>query len=343
MIKDSKTNLEEVAVVILNYNGKTFLETFLPSVINNSGNAKIIVADNNSTDNSILYLEENYPKLKIINLKNNYGFCGGYNRTLSQIKAKYYVLLNSDVEVTANWLNPLFEILENNQNIAACQPKIKSYHERDKFEYAGAAGGFIDFLGYPFARGRVFDSLETDQNQYNDEIEIFWATGACMFIRAELYHKFKGFNELFFAHMEEIDLCWRLKNVGYKIYYTGKSQVYHIGGGTLNRTNPRKTFYNFRNGLILLFNNLSNKKLIPIVFVRLILDGLAGIKFLLSGEIKNLFAIFKAHISFYYHIPKLWKHRKFAQKNVFKHCSLYNNSIVLQYYYYKKKDYKSLD
>jgi GT2 family glycosyltransferase len=292
--------LKKVAVVILNWNGRFFLETFLPSVVKYSINeARIIVADNNSTDDSLIFLKENYPEIEIIINKHNYGFAKGYNEALKHVEAEYFVLLNSDVEVTENWITPIISLMDKDKNIAACQPKIKDYNNQEYFEYAGAAGGFIDYLGYPLCRGRVFNHLEEDLGQYNDETEIFWATGACLFVRAEYYNQIKGLDNHFFAHMEEIDLCWRLKNIGYKIMYSPYSTVYHVGGGTLNKINPRKTYLNFRNNLFLLHKNLPKNRRVWIIFLRLMLDGLAGIKLLLEGKPKHTLAIIKAHFKFY--------------------------------------------
>ena len=240
--------MTKTAVVILNYNGEKFLREFLPVVIKLSGNAKIVVADNGSTDLSVELLKQKFPTVELIRLDNNYGFCGGYNRALKQVEAEYYVLLNSDVEVTPEWLEPLVALLDSSSDIAAAQPKVLSYNDKDHFEYAGAAGGFMDSLGYPFCRGRLFDITEKDTGQYNDTREVFWATGACLIIRSAVYHKLGGLDEDFFAHMEEIDLCWKVQRAGHKVYYCGTSHVFHVGGGTLSKSNPRKTYYNLRNG-----------------------------------------------------------------------------------------------
>lgn len=250
--------MKKTAVVILNWNGRKFLKKFLPDVIKFSKkDAEVIVADNASTDDSVAVLKADFPEIRIIENKSNGGFAKGYNQALKLIDAEYYILLNSDIEVTENWINPVIELMESDKNIAACQPKIRSYHEKEKFEYAGAAGGFIDKFGYPFCRGRIFQSLEEDKGQYDDTVEIFWATGAALFIRAELYHKLGGMDDDFFAHMEEIDLCWRLKNEGYKIMYCPKSTVYHVGGGTLPTSSSWKTYLNFRNNFFLIYKNHS--------------------------------------------------------------------------------------
>lgn len=286
-----------VAVVILNYNGEKLLPQFLPSVIANSGDATILVADNASTDQSLKVLE-NFPSVKIIRLDQNYGFCGGYNRALKQVEAQYFVLLNSDVEVTKGWLDPLISLLDSNTSIGAVQPKILAYNQRDHFEYAGAGGGFMDSMGYPFCRGRLFDSCEKDTGQYNDTREVFWATGACLIIRSEVYHTLGGLDEDFFAHMEEIDLCWRIQRSGLRVFYCGLSTVYHLGAGTLQRSNPRKTYLNFRNGLSLLFKHWSTIALWTKLPLRFALDYVAAFKFLISGNTADAAAILKAHADF---------------------------------------------
>lgn len=290
--------MTKTAVVILNFNGEKLLPEFLPSVIQHSLGADIYVADNASTDNSILWLKANCPSVRIIALEKNFGFCGGYNRALSQVEAEYYLLLNSDVEVTAGWLQPLEQILDTNQNVAAVQPKILSYRDRKLFEYAGAAGGYIDSLGYPFCRGRIFEHVEEDHHQYDDEREIFWATGACFMIRSKVYQSFNGLDEDFFAHMEEIDLCWKIHRTGQKIFYTGKSTVFHLGAGTLGYDNPRKVYLNFRNGLALLFKHLNSGELIYKLPGRMALDWVAAGAFLIKGKVKNALSVLKAHADF---------------------------------------------
>lgn len=289
----------ETAVVILNYNGKHFLQKFLPGVIAHSGAAKIIVADNSSTDDSIPFLTENFSnQVQILKLDSNSGYCGGYNNALKQIQAEYYVLLNSDVEVTPDWIDPVISLFKQNASIAAAQPKILSYHTRNEFEYAGAAGGFLDTFGYPFCRGRIFNTFEKDNGQYNDTRPVFWATGACLFIRSEIFHRFGGFDEDFFAHMEEIDLCWRIQRSGLQVFYAGHSHVYHVGGGTLSKSNPRKTYFNFRNGLSLLVKNLPVGQLYWKIPIRLILDWAAALKFLVAGFPADAWAVVQAHGSF---------------------------------------------
>lgn len=282
----------------MNYNGEKLLQQFLPSVVEHSKNATVIVADNGSTDQSIQFVSKNFPSVSIIKLEKNYGFCGGYNKALKQVDSAYYVLLNSDVEVTPGWLSPLEAILDSNPSVAVVQPKILSYHQKDHFEYAGAAGGFIDSFGYPFCRGRLFDHTEIDTQQYNDTREIFWATGACMMIRSNVYHQFEGLDEDFFAHMEEIDLCWKIQRMGSKVFYCGTSQVYHVGAGTLSRSNPRKTYYNFRNGLVLIFKHWSSAALLFKLPIRILLDYVAIFKFLVSGKLSDAIAIMKAHAHF---------------------------------------------
>ena len=267
--------MNKVAIAILNYNGKNLLEQFLPSVIKYSNGYPIYIIDNASTDDSIEFIKRQYPAIETILLSENYGYSGGYNQGLLKINATYFILLNSDIEVTENWIGPIISLLEDNDQIAACQPKILSFLEKDKFEYAGAAGGFIDTLGYPFCRGRIFDKVETDLGQYDDTREIFWATGACLFMRSSAFQESGGFDEDFFAHMEEIDLCWRLQHLGYKIFYNHQSTVYHLGGGTLKKSNPFKTYLNFRNSLYTLYKNASFISLFWKLPLRWILDLLA--------------------------------------------------------------------
>lgn len=336
----------KVAVVILNWNGRNFLEKFLPSVIgNNSFNAEIIVADNASTDDSILFLQAQYPQVKIILNTVNGGFAKGYNDALQHVKSEYYVLLNSDVEVSPGWIEPAITLMDSDKSIAACQPKIKDFHNKEFFEYAGAAGGFIDKFGYPFCRGRILETTERDNGQYDDVHEIFWATGACMFIRSECFHKAKGFDEDFFAHMEEIDLCWRLKNLGYKIMFTPDSTVYHVGGGTLNKTSSRKTFLNFRNNLNLLLKNHPPKFFFLKICFRMILDGVAAFKFLFAGQFSHFVAVVKAHKTFYGSLKQTLEKRKELKKQIVEYTitGVYPHSIVKDYYLKGKKTFKELD
>lgn len=301
--------MSKIAVVILNWNGKSWLEQFLPTVILHSKQAEIYVVDNASTDDSVSYLQKEFPNVHIVLNDGNYGFAKGYNRGLKHIDAELYCLLNSDVEVTENWLEPILQLYYNNPEIAAIQPKILSYANKDKFEFAGAAGGFIDNLGYPYCRGRIFDETEIDHGQYDDECEIFWASGCAFFIRSQNFWEQNGFDERFFAHQEEIDLCWRLNNSGRKIYYTSKSKVYHVGGGTLNKQSPQKTYLNFRNNLTMLAKNLPFPKVVWLIFVRLCLDGIAGIYFGIKNGFSHLWAVVRAHFGFYAQLPESIRRR----------------------------------
>ncbi len=289
----------KVAVVILNWNGRKHLEQFLPSVIAATyKNFEVIVADNGSTDDSLSFLQHHYPGIRTILFKENYGFAKGYNEALKQVTADYYVLLNSDVEVRPGWLEPMVELLEKDRSIAACQPKILSWHNKKLFEYAGAAGGWLDEYGYPFAKGRVFDICEEDKGQYDQLEPIFWASGAALFIRPAVYHTVKGFDEYFFAHQEEIDLCWRIQLAGHKIYSCPASVVYHVGGGTLPKGNSLKTYLNFRNNRIMLSKNLPLSKKIWVMPVRNLLDGISAWKGLLSGDGGYFIAILRAQLAF---------------------------------------------
>ncbi len=334
--------MKKVAIVILNYNGRSFLEKFLPNVIENSSeHAEIIVADNCSTDDSVEFLKKHHPNIRLIINDFNGGFSTGYNIALRQIEADYYVLLNSDIEVTKNWIRPVVELMESDEKIAACQPKILSYHDKEKFEYAGAAGGYIDKYGYPFCRGRIFQHLETDNGQYDDVKEIFWATGACMFVKASLYHKFGGLDDSFFAHMEEIDFCWRLKNLGYKIMYCPNSKIYHIGGGTLPKSSSRKTYLNFRNNLSLLIKNLPDGTVFWTIFYRIFLDWIAALKFLCDGSLADFFAVIRAHFSFFRHIPSLKKVRKQYTHN--RPSQIYQKNIVFKHFLGKVKSFNDLN
>ena len=288
-----------LAIVILNWNGKNWLEKFLPNVISNSDKTDIYVIDNASTDDSVSFLKEIFPSIKIIQNQKNYGFAGGYNEGLKKINSEIYCLLNSDVEVTENWINPILEVFKNDSNISAVQPKILDYNRRNYFEFAGAGGGFIDNLGFPYCRGRVFEDIEEDQEQYNDETEIFWASGCCFFVRSKDFWAENGFDERFFAHQEEIDLCWRLKNTGKKIFYTGKSTIYHVGGGTLNKQSAQKTFLNIRNNLSMLLKNLPALTLLWLIPFRLIIDGFAGIYFGYKYSFSHFWAVLRAHGSWY--------------------------------------------
>jgi GT2 family glycosyltransferase len=297
--------MEKTAIVILNWNGCEMMKRFLPSVIrHSSGNGRAVyVADNGSTDLSVSWLKENYPEIHLILLDHNYGFAEGYNQALQQIEAEYVVLLNSDVEVTEHWLTPLETYMDAHPDIAGCQPKIRSWHQPEFFEYAGAAGGFIDHYGYPYCRGRIQGKVEKDNGQYNTICPVFWATGAALFIRLEEYRKAGGLDGRFFAHMEEIDLCWRLRARGKKLVCIPESTVYHVGGGTLNRENPQKTFLNFRNNLLMLYKNLPERELKPVMRTRTLLDAAASLSFLLKGELGNARAVWRARKEFRRLVP----------------------------------------
>lgn len=330
--------MNKVAVVILNWNGADLLRQFLPSVIQYSPEASIYVADNASTDNSIEVLQEEFPTVKLIQNIRNFGFAKGYNESLKIVDEPILALVNSDIEVTENWLTPILSQFEIEQNTAIIQPKILDFKKKTHFEYAGAAGGFIDKYGFPFCRGRIFETIEEDQNQYNDIIDIFWATGACLFIRNEIFKKLNGFDEDFFAHQEEIDLCWRVKNLGFEIRYNGNSTVFHVGGATLQTGSPQKTFLNFRNSLWMLTKNLPKGKLFSTLFIRLSLDGIAGIKFLLEGKPRHLWAVLKSHFYFYWFLFKfLNKRNSTTLTNYYK-----INSIVYSYFIKGKKFFYQL-
>lgn len=329
----------KVAVIILNWNGKDLLEKFLPSVLKYSEQAKIYVADNNSKDDSIKYLEQNHPEVKIIKNDRNAGYAGGYNLALKSVPEEIQILLNSDVEVTENWLSPILEVFNNEPDTAAVQPKILDYKKRNYFEYAGAAGGYIDKFGYPYCRGRIFQELEEDHGQYNNDVYIFWATGACLAVRKNAFNEVGGFDEDFFAHQEEIDLCWRLQNAGYKIKFVSASRIFHVGGATLKEMNPTKTFFNFRNSLFLLLKNIEPGKVFYIIFVRMIFDGLAGIKFIFEGKFNHFFAILEAHASFYRHYGRMSKKRP-NQFNISKYHHI--SSIVIAHFLSGKRKFTEL-
>ncbi|MEZ4969854.1 MAG: glycosyltransferase family 2 protein [Flavobacteriaceae bacterium] len=318
-----------IAVVILNWNGEALLEKFLPSVTEFSDQADIYVADNASTDGSVAFLKRKYPKIGILQNSCNGGYAKGYNDALPHIDADIYCLLNSDVEVSKGWLDPIIKEFENNPSASIVQPKILDYKNKTHFEYAGAAGGFIDKFGYPFCRGRIFNELEADKGQYNDVKEIFWATGACMFIKKEVFLELNGFDEDYFAHQEEIDLCWRAKNKGHHVFYVGASEVYHLGGSTLSSMNPQKTFLNFRNSLYSLVKNLPGQKIFPRVLLRLVLDGLAGLNFIFQGRFRHSLAIMQAHFSFYKNFRSIYKKR---EKTYFMANYYTLKSIVWAYY-----------
>lgn len=334
----------KTAIVILNWNGAHYLRKFLPVVLRYTSlqDVEVYVADNHSTDDSLLLLREKFEDVKVLLFDRNYGFAGGYNRALEQIEADYFVLLNSDVEVTPGWLEPMLEYLSQHPFVAACQPKILSYHQPTHFEHAGAAGGFIDFLGYPFCRGRILAVTEEDKGQYDDVCDIFWATGACMLIRAKVFKQEGGFDDAFFAHMEEIDLCWRLKNRGYSIVCIPQSKVYHVGGGTLHVEHPHKTYLNFRNNLFLLYKNLSKKQFIPVFFIRFFMDYLAAFQLFITGKLPNAKAVLKARIDYGNMLPDFRKKRKENQlKTTCTDLSgMIKKSIILNYYLFGKKRFK---
>ena len=330
----------KLAIVILNWNGEKLLAQFLPSIVHFSSDlADIYIADNASSDDSIAYVTHSFPSVKIVRNTSNGGYAKGYNEALRSIEADLYCLINSDVEVTSNWLTPVIEVFKREENTAIIQPKLLDYHYKGKFEYAGAGGGFIDFYGYPYCRGRVFNCLEKDEGQFDDTTEIFWASGACFFIRSQVYEQLGGFDEDYFAHQEEIDLCWRAQNEGYDVKYVGASTVYHVGGATLQESNPRKTFLNFRNSLINIVKNVPKQWFLFVFFSRLVLDGFAGVKFIVEMKPIHTWAILKAHLSLYRNFFKFLKKRQRLQK---KHHYHLHTSVVWQYFILRKKKFKQL-
>lgn len=335
----------KAAVVVLNFNGKFFLEKFLPGIIQNSFPHAIYVADNGSTDDSIAFVEKNHPTVKVIKNGGNHGYARGYNLALTALKEDYFILLNSDVEVTSGWINPVINLMEDDHTIAACQPKILDYQHRDTFEYAGGSGGFIDNYGYPFCRGRIFNSVEKDLGQFNDVREVFWATGACLFVRANAFRQVGGLDDSYFAHMEEIDLCWRMKNFGHKVYVQPASVIYHVGGGTLNKLSQQKTFLNFRNNLTTLTKNHPPKKLFFKIVYRMVLDGIAALKFLSDGQPKHFFAVIRAHFNFYAWLPWILAERKKLRTSVgfqYAKSGIYKGNIVVDYFFRKKRKFNEL-
>jgi GT2 family glycosyltransferase len=332
-----------VAVVILNWNGKRYLEQFLSSVVSSVyDNLQIIVGDNASTDDSVAFVTAHYPGIKVILNDQNYGFAEGYRRILDQVTADYFILLNSDVEVPANWIQPVISLMESDPLIAAAQPKIKWQKDKTQFEYAGAAGGYLDMHGYPFCRGRIFDTIETDAGQYDDPKEIFWASGAALFIRSKQWREVGGLDPDFFAHMEEIDLCWRLKNLGYKVVYCPHAEVYHVGGGTLNADNPYKTYLNFRNNLIILQKNLPLSDVYFRIFIRFFMDFIAWIHFIFEGKTNFAMAVTKAHVYFFKHFWHNAKKRTSRQKPFMQHAGQYRSSIVYAYFIKKIRHFSQL-
>ena len=331
----------KIAIVILNWNGRDLLEKFIPSIVRFSAeSSEIYVADNNSTDDSISFLQKNYPEVRIIQNDVNGGYAKGYNDALKHVEADVYGLVNSDIEVSEGWLEPIMAEFASNENTGIVQPKLLDYKNKTKFEYAGAGGGFVDFMGYPFCRGRVFMELETDTGQFDDETDIFWASGACFFIRSGIFHELGGFDEDYFAHQEEIDLCWRVQNEGYWVRYAGKSEVYHVGGATLRESHPRKTFLNFRNSLFTISKNVPKRYVFIVILFRLLLDGIAGIKFVVELRPVHTWSILKAHLSFYYQLPKLMRKRRklsFKQTRYF-----YCFSVVWDHFILRKKKFSEL-
>ncbi len=325
--------MAQLSIVILNWNGKKYLEEFLPSVIKHAANSEIIVADNASTDDSIPFLKQHYPSIRLIINESNGGFAKGYNDALKHVDSEFYLLLNSDIEVTENWLAPLMETMKD-PKVAGCQPKVLSFHNRSQFEHAGACGGYLDRNYFPFCRGRIVDKFEQDLGQYNDETEVFWATGAAFLIRSKIYHELGGFDEDFFAHMEEIDLCWRTKKMGYKFMVAPSSVVYHVGGGTLPYISPFKTYLNFRNSLYMIVKNHPGW-LFPKLFHRLVLDGIAGVRFLFKGEFKLLWAVIRAHLGMYKRLSTLLKKRKHIKTTVANPnpIGMYYGSIIWARYF----------
>jgi GT2 family glycosyltransferase len=332
-----------IAIVILNWNGRHFLEKFLPSVIASTyQNKRIIVADNASTDDSVGYLKNNFPQVEIIINLTNEGFAKGYNTALKQVISDYYVLLNSDVEVTPGWIEPVISLMESDWTIAACQPKILSYDKKEMFEYAGASGGWIDQLGYPFARGRIFDECEADHGQYDVAAQCFWASGAALFVKANLYHEMGGLDEYFFAHQEEIDFCWRLNLNGYKVFVQPGSVVYHVGAGTLPKSNHKKTYLNFRNNLIMMYKNLHTADALKKIPFRIMLDGVAGIRALSLGDVGFFSAICKAHIHFWVWVFFHQKQSLFPAEKKLIRSGVYKGSIVWDYFIRKKKTFTEI-
>ncbi|MBP5536452.1 MAG: glycosyltransferase family 2 protein [Bacteroidales bacterium] len=330
-----------IAVIILNWNGRHMLERFLPSVTRHTtGDARVIIADNGSTDDSLEFLAAKYPQLQVIAFDRNYGFAEGYNKAIAQVEADYYVLLNDDVEVSEGWWQAVVAQMEADPSVAIAQPKLLMYDQRDTFEYAGGAGGFIDKYGYPFCRGRIFSTLEQDHGQYDDAREIFWASGAAMFVKSEAWKALGGLDGDFFAHMEEIDLCWRAKNAGYKVVYCPAATVYHVGGGTLPKSSPFKTQLNFRNNRAMLYKNLPSQRKTWVLFVRFVLDWVAALSFLLKGNGKECLAVFTAHRQY-----RAWKsnlRRKRAAINPGTVSCIYNGHLLLSYHLFGAKRFSQL-
>lgn len=347
----NQLNWPQTAIVILNYNGQKHLARYMDSVLRSAyPNQRVVVADNGSTDGSLLFMTEHYPQVQCIDLGRNFGFAEGYNQAIKAVRSEYVVLLNSDVEVTAGWLNPIIEMMERDRNIAVAQPKILALLEKNRFEYAGACGGWLDALGYPFCRGRIFADTEVDTGQYDDEADVFWAGGAAFVIRRELYENFGGFDGDFFAHSEEIDLCWRLKRAGYRVVVQPRSVVYHLGGGTLAYNTPRKTYLNFRNSLFTILKNEHAGRLLWLFPLRLLMDGLAGLLFLSQGKWAHIVSILRAHLRLYASVPVLLQKRMDGYRTVetFRNWpqpnrkGRYRGSIVWQYYARKVRKFSDL-
>ncbi|XZF12693.1 glycosyltransferase family 2 protein [Chitinophagaceae bacterium MMS25-I14] len=337
---------QDTAVVILSYNGKKWHEQFMPLIVAEAHTGyDVVVVDNASTDDTLQYVQDNFPQAHTLQIAVNRGFANGYYEGLRQVQAKYYILLSADFEVTHGWFPPLLHAMQKYPGLAACQPKIRYWRERDFFEYAGAGGGFMDKWGYLFCRGRIFNDLEKDLGQYDDDIEVFWASGGCLMVRADLYHQLGGLDADLYAHMEEVDLCWRMKNAGYKIGYVGKSTVYHVGGSVITYGSPQKLYYNFRNSLILLLKNETRARLIWLFPLRLVLDGVAGLQLLAKGKFKEVATIIKAHFHFYGSIGKWMRHRKEAKRHVTTRnkAGIYPRSIIWQYFALGKKQFSKLN
>ena len=345
-IQEGNSCMKKIAIVILNWNGIGYLRMFLGTIIRFSLNddTGVCVADNGSTDGSAEWVAESFSMVRLIRFDRNYGFAEGYNRALDQIDSEYVVLINSDIEVTEGWLDPLAAYMDANPRAAACQPKILSYYNRDFFEHAGAAGGFIDKYGYPFCRGRILDRAERDEGQYNNQSDIFWSSGACMIVRRDMWMRCGGFDSDFFAHMEEIDLCWRFSRAGYSIGFVPDSRVYHIGGGSLQYDSPFKIYLNFRNSLYLLYKNLPGNRLFLVMFIRKVMDGLAAAVFLVQGKFSFFSAVFRAHVSYYKSAAKLREKREAVMRLGDDHTDelIMNKSIVFEFYVRGIKTYSRL-
>lgn len=336
---------QDTAVVILSYNGTKWHELFLPKIVEEAHTGyDVIVVDNASTDETLQYVQANFPTIKTLQIGVNHGFANGYYEALNQIQAKYYILLSADFEVTEGWFPPLHEAMEKDEQLAACQPKIRYWRDRECFEYAGAGGGFMDNFGYLFCRGRIFFDIEKDLGQYNDNIEVFWASGGCFMVRSALYHQVGGLDNSLYAHMEEVDLCWRLKNAGYKIGYIAASLVYHVGGSVISYGSPQKLYYNFRNNLVLLIKNERTSKLLWLFPLRMVLDGVAGLRLLLTGNVRQTYTIIKAHFHFYRDLDKWLDQRKKNKAMIVKRNEegIYPRSIVWDYFLLRKKKFAQL-